>query len=545
MEPVLDRWCTGCHASDRVGTARFGAPVGMDYDGWARARVWAQAAADAAGPGGTMPPLGGPTDAERGLLVTWADCGAPGDEPPPLSCDAPVAYPGDLFILFEADTASFCDRYNAVDGRVQLNGLGAAGLDCLCEITGDLVVASPWVTALDLPHLTRVGGHVSAIGQPALEAVRLPALTHIGGDLRLVADNLAEVHLPALAEVGGSLLVQDDETLAALALPALTDVAGDLLLTSDASIEAVDLSALETVGGQLEVLASPALVALDLSSLAEVEGALRLQGLDALSGLSWPSLERVGADVEVLSCDTLQALSGPDSLVAVAGSLRVRSNAGLETLDGFGGVPRLGILSVAENPRLRTVRGFGSLRRVDTQFTLARNDALVSIPRFDRLDALGGRVEIVHNPALTAIRGMSAMRETTAEIWITDSPALESIDGLGGLTDVGGLALQALPALTDASGLASLTSARSIIIEGTGLPHLGGLSGLDTVDDGLFVWFNQDLADITGLHGLTWVGGDLEVGGNPSLSWERTMALVDALGPEVVAGTIYIDGNAL
>lgn len=78
-QPFMLSWCTGCH-SEALDSAeeRRDAPSGIDFDDAASTsihleRIWIRAADDNT----SMPPAGGPGEAERALLGEWLACGAP------------------------------------------------------------------------------------------------------------------------------------------------------------------------------------------------------------------------------------------------------------------------------------------------------------------------------------------------------------------------------------------------------------------------------------------------------------------------------------
>lgn len=79
------RYCTRCHGSAIVGSARSGAPPDLNWDEPQRIRelrAWIDVAAAARGTRKNydMPPRNvpaQPTDAERELLARWIACGAP------------------------------------------------------------------------------------------------------------------------------------------------------------------------------------------------------------------------------------------------------------------------------------------------------------------------------------------------------------------------------------------------------------------------------------------------------------------------------------
>jgi uncharacterized membrane protein len=78
----MTAYCTGCHASDKVGLARQGAPDHANFDSLAIIRdhlalIDQMAAAGPSATNTSMPPAGGPTPGERQQLGEWLACGAP------------------------------------------------------------------------------------------------------------------------------------------------------------------------------------------------------------------------------------------------------------------------------------------------------------------------------------------------------------------------------------------------------------------------------------------------------------------------------------
>lgn len=70
--------CTSCHASTLTGSARAGAPVGIDFDVYDAAVAHAQVAMDEVYMG-AMPVAGSPplSDAEKQQIYEWASCDTP------------------------------------------------------------------------------------------------------------------------------------------------------------------------------------------------------------------------------------------------------------------------------------------------------------------------------------------------------------------------------------------------------------------------------------------------------------------------------------
>ncbi len=76
LRPVLENRCFKCHSSAVQGAAREGAPVGVDYDTYAKAKThgpsghaWVQ--------GGGMPPGSPMPIQEKALYHAWIDAGMP------------------------------------------------------------------------------------------------------------------------------------------------------------------------------------------------------------------------------------------------------------------------------------------------------------------------------------------------------------------------------------------------------------------------------------------------------------------------------------
>ena len=75
--PYVWTWCTPCHSSVLTAEERQEAPPDVNFDTHEDVVAWAARIEARSGPGGDMPPAGGPDDDERGLLVDWVRCDLP------------------------------------------------------------------------------------------------------------------------------------------------------------------------------------------------------------------------------------------------------------------------------------------------------------------------------------------------------------------------------------------------------------------------------------------------------------------------------------
>ncbi len=74
-QAYMESWCNGCHSATLPPDMRQGAPVGMYFDTLDEIHAQ-QDGIVTTNARATMPPSGGPTDAERAMLSEWLTCGA-------------------------------------------------------------------------------------------------------------------------------------------------------------------------------------------------------------------------------------------------------------------------------------------------------------------------------------------------------------------------------------------------------------------------------------------------------------------------------------
>jgi hypothetical protein len=77
-QPFFLSWCTGCHSSGLQAGSRQGAPPDLNFDDLASIRAHRARVVERAVTQRTMPPAGGPSEAQREQLGNWLACGAPG-----------------------------------------------------------------------------------------------------------------------------------------------------------------------------------------------------------------------------------------------------------------------------------------------------------------------------------------------------------------------------------------------------------------------------------------------------------------------------------
>jgi uncharacterized membrane protein len=75
--PFMANWCRSCHSAALPDDMRQQAPVEINFDTLSEVRAWQLAIERSTAQTASMPPAGGPSAAERAMLVEWLRCGAP------------------------------------------------------------------------------------------------------------------------------------------------------------------------------------------------------------------------------------------------------------------------------------------------------------------------------------------------------------------------------------------------------------------------------------------------------------------------------------
>jgi hypothetical protein len=473
-QPFLTTWCTPCHASTVSEEDRRGAPVGMDFETWEVAHLFADAIArrsnnDAA----LMPPGGGTTLVEREQIARWAECGAPGPATPLDPCAERIEFAGDATSAGEPCAAGA----NVVTGSVLLEGpLASEGaLDCLCEIDQDLQIGGG-LSALTLPRLQRVGGAIEA-SSPVLRTLALPEL-EAAGELRLANVALEALDIEHLVQVDGLFLVTGGRLPPLFAPPRLALVGSHFGLSGVAGIELIELPRLERVGGNLVIEQLPALGAIiHTSDLETVEGSLRIIDNPSLSAIEdfgfvvnvfgdvelggghatyidalW-GLKRIDGDLILRDEPELQRIEGFVELELVTGNIRM-TGLGASSVEGFDLLEEVGGFELADNPQLASWVG-GAPLSVLGEVRVANNPQLPTLPLLSQVQTLTGSVELTDLPALLSL-GELSLAELGGSLHLARNPALLDLGNTALQIIHGDLLLEDHPALISITGLSQL-----------------------------------------------------------------------------------------
>ena len=291
---------------------------------------------------------------DGGADDTGVDDGGAEDTGDEVDCSE-LRWITDVPVVLDSQTAAdaFCAAGNAVEGDLYLD-VGTEedpiteldGVDCLCEVTGDLTITGdssqtppptplwaapvgpppPHVTGdIELELLERVGGDLILSHHPSLDFVQsLASLSEVGGDIVLEdIPNLQVIKFFGLETVGGTITVTDMGKLLVFGISAATSIGGlELGETDDAEtlyfLVEVGMEALQEVTGDLKLVGARNLGNLQAPELVSIGGALHLEGTCTTSP-SFASLTSVGSLTLHGNCD-VEDFDGFAQLAEVTGS---------------------------------------------------------------------------------------------------------------------------------------------------------------------------------------------------------------------------------
>jgi hypothetical protein len=196
--------------------------------------------------------------------------------------------------------------------------------------------------------------------------------------------------------------------------------------------------------------------------------------------------------------------------------------------------------------------------------TIGADLTIVSTPAptlsLPSLQLVGGTVSVDYGghsalllPSLTDVSGWFRLDDNSGLLTV-ETPMLEAAAFIS-ISQSSSLSLVSFPTLTSCPyvhleendslaviDLPLLTSTDLLLWSNDALETVDGFPSLSVLGE-LQMSTNSSLTDVTGLHDVTAIVGDLTVADNPSLPTSAAEALRDAIGIENIGGTITISGN--
>jgi hypothetical protein len=338
--------------------------------------------------------------------------------------------------------------------------------------------------------------------------------------------------------------------------PGCTQILNAVTINGSTITNLNGLSSLTSIGGYLWIKTNPALTSLSgLSSLTSVGGSSWIQNntaLTSLSGLS--SLTSVGGSLSIQNNTALTSLSGLSALTSISGTLRIQNNTALTSLSGLSALTSVGgYLDISDNLALTSL-GLSALTSVGGYLDIRNNTALTSLAGLENIDptTINGS-----NPG-TDINILDNTQLSTCEVqFICNALVTPSVTasfsnnatGCNNQTEVENACLTCPPGSITFSNQTQIDDFTDnylfctqilgdVIISGTSITNLDGLSVLTTIGGGLLIVDNPALASL-GLSGLTTIGGYLNFNTNPALTSLSGLSSLTSIG-----GNFNISDNA-
>ena len=303
-------------------------------------------------------------------------------------------------------------------------------------------------------------GDGEGIGRPNPSLVDLgsfPQLRDIGGHYQVFnSDSLVNIvdNFPSLERIEGGFEIAGNEKLETIDFSSSLQFVGSNFIMGEVSY-----------GGHREIIANPSLISLDFSSLERIEGDFEIKDNDALvdeidfsllttitgnfslvnnASLEkielFPKLNIIKGHYQVLNNDSLVNIVNNPSLERIEGNFEIAGNKNLATIDFSSSLQFVGgnfiigeVIYVGQtftlNPSLVSL-DFSSLERMEGDFKIKNNDALVDKIDFSSLTTIAGNFSLVNNASLKDIGLFPQLRTIGKDFEIQDNPLLGYCCGL-------------------------------------------------------------------------------------------------------------------
>jgi hypothetical protein len=157
-----------------------------------------------------------------------------------------------------------------------------------------------------------------------------------------------------------------------------------------------------------------------------VEGNGRLVSMTGMN-----NLESIDGNLSINANDSLVNLNGLNTLTAIEGDLNIRLNNSLVDLTGLEHVALIdGDVLIENNDSLLSLEGLEGLERINGKLEIEYNPSLISLSGLDSLQQIGSSLEIISNPELVNLTGLGQMDTIGGSVQISGNNSLVSLEGL-------------------------------------------------------------------------------------------------------------------
>jgi len=282
--------------------------------------------------------------------------------------------------------------------------------------------------------------------------------------------------------------------------PGCNEIEGDVEIIGQSITNLNGLIGLTSIGGDLNIYYNDVLENFaGLDSLESIGGSLILDWVNSLNSIEALShLNFIGINLELRSLYSLTSLIGLENLTSIPGYLLI------------GGWPN-GSTQYQDGTALTNLAGLINVNSIGGNLSLIDNDNLTNLSGLNNLSSIGGGIFINYNDELVNLSGLENITVLDGSLTIGSysvylnggNDNLVNFIGLDNLTSIGSLQIFSNPSLSSLNGLENLTT-----IEGS-------LEiGCDIAGNGS----NPVLSSLGGIHNVDYIGENLWIINNPSLS---------------------------
>jgi len=236
----------------------------------------------------------------------------------------------------------------------------------------------------------------------------------------------------------------------------------------------------------------------------------------------YPDCTEIEGDVRIghfMSGTGMNDLSGLSQITTISGDLTIQNTSatnltGLENLESVGGS-----ISIRSNWDLQTIDALSNLESVGGQYLIIQHNLfLEDMKAFEYTDFQLNYVSITYNNELTDLDGLQGIKSVNGDLAITDNSSLTSLAGLDSLKSVSNyLAISRNAALTEITSLNIDTIGELRIVNNDTLTNLEGLNNVNFSSTNYMLILRNDLLSVCNIPSIcNYIenGGDARIEDN-------------------------------
>jgi len=348
----------------------------------------------------------------------------------------------------------------------------------------------------------------------------------------------------------------------------LTSIGGDLLIRSNDLLTDVNaLNNLTSIGENLTVTLNPVLNECCVFDeiINNTLGSIDFSG-NATSCNNYFAFEQLCAEDD---CEADVYLSSQEEVdnwlgcTEVVGTLTISGND-ITDLSPLATLTKVGNLQISNNPLLANLNGLENLETSEGGFVIIQNESLTDLTGLSGLKESTGFTYILNNSSLATLDGLENL-ETVETFYLDSNPILSDISAVSNLQELNnlqiignplitnvdpfinittipsGIIIASSPGISNVDGFQNLVSTSNIVLAGTNLENIDGLSSLTTVENFFVLSADSTITNVDGLNNLSFVGNSFSISGNPLLT--DCCGIYPILQTGGVQGDIFIEDN--